>query len=130
MARKRVISKEAMRSIKQEIHDRGEMAKSEVADLVRPHCSFDPIALQEREVNRIVGRIIRSIRDVNGTRTAFLIQGHDTIVNIETCNSYPKVAAIDDQLVKQLDGLTRSRKKSLRRKLELSGQMSLFAAKG
>ena len=62
-----------------------------------------------------------------GSRSSFLILVCDVIVNIETCNSYPKVAAVDDQLTRQIDGLIRSQKKSARRKLELAGQMNLFA---
>lgn len=61
-----------------------------------------------------------------GVRTAFIIQGSDTIVNIETCKSYPKVVAVDDQLAKQIDGLIRSKKKSAHRRLELEGQINLF----
>ena len=75
----------------------------------------------------MAGRIVRSMRDEMGTRTAFIIQGSDVIVNIECCYSYPKVAAVDDQLTRQIDGLIRSQKKSARRKLELAGQMNLFA---
>ena len=86
------------------------------------------MALQEQAISRVAGRIVRSIRDETGTRTVFLIQGRDTIVDLESCKSYPKIAAVDDQLVRQIDGLTRSRNKSLRRKMELAGQMDLFTA--
>lgn len=128
MARTLIISREAREAIKQQLHNQGEWTKSELIELIRPHCSFDPVNLQEQALNRIAGSIVRSMRDEDGTRTAFLIQGRDTIVDIETCGSYPKVAAVEEQLTRQLDGLTRSRHKALRRKLQLSGQTSLLEA--
>lgn len=127
MARSKIISREALETVKQQLHDLGEMPKADLIELIRPHCSFDPVTLQEQALGRLAGRLIRSMRDEMGTRTAFIIQGSDTIVNIETCKSYPKVAAVDDQLIRQIDGLTRSQKKSSQRKLELAGQMTLFA---
>lgn len=127
MAKSRIISREALEAVKQQLHDRGEMSRVDLIELIRPHCSFDPVALQEQALGRLAGRIVRSMRDEMGTRTAFIIQGRDVIVDIETCKSYPKVAAVDDQLIRQIDGLTRSQKKSSRRKLELAGQMTLFA---
>lgn len=126
MARSEIISRKARAAVKQQLHDKGEWTKSELIDMIRPHCSFDPVNLQEQALNRIAGSIVRSMRDETGTRTAFLIQGRDTIVDIETCKSYPKVAAVEGQLSRQLDGLSRSQHKALRRKLELSGQISLF----
>lgn len=124
--RSQIISKEAREAIKQQLHDQGEWTKSELLEMIRPHCSFDPVALREQALNRIAGSIVRSMRDEAGARTAFFVQGQDTIVDIETCKSYPMVSAVDDQLCKQMDGLARSRKKSLRRKVELAGQMDLF----
>lgn len=126
MARNEIISREARAAIKQQLHDQGEWTKSELLDLIRPHCSFDPLALQEQALNRIAGSIIRSMRDESGVRTAFLIQSRDIIVNIETCKSYPKVAAVESQLSRQIDGLTRSQRKALHRKQELAGQLSVF----
>lgn len=127
MARSRIISREALEAVKRQLHDLGELSRGDLIELIRPHCTFDPVALQEQALGRLAGRIVRSMRDEMGTRTAFIIQGRDIIVNIETCESYPKVAAVDDQLIRQIDGLTRSQKKSSRRKLELAGQMTLFA---
>ena len=127
MARSKIISREALAAIKQQLHEQGEWTRAGLIELIRPYCIFDPAALQEQALGRLAGRIVRSMRDEMGTRTAFIIQGSDVIVNIETCNSYPKVAAVDDQLTRQIDGLIRSQKKSARRKLELAGQMNLFA---
>lgn len=127
MARSRIISREALEAVKRQLHDLGELSRGDLIELIRPHCTFDPVTLQEQALGRLAGRIVRSMRDEMGTRTAFIIQGRDIIVNIETCESYPKVAAVDDQLIRQIDGLTRSQKKSSRRKLELAGQMTLFA---
>lgn len=127
MAKSRIISKEALETVKQQLHDQGEWTRTGLIELIRPHCSFDPVTLQEQALGRLAGRIVRSMRDEAGTRTAFIIQGGDTIVDIETCKSYPKVAAVDDQLSRQIDGLIRSKKKSARRKMELAGQVTLFA---
>lgn len=127
MARSRIISREALEAVKQQLHDFGELSRADLIELIRPHCTFDPVTLQEQALGRLAGRIVRSMRDEIGTRTAFIIQGHDIIVDIETCKSYPKVAAVDDQLSRQIDGLTRSQKKSSHRKLQLAGQMDLFA---
>lgn len=128
MAKSKIISKEALEAVKQRLHDQGEWTRDGLIELIRPHCTFDPVTLQEQALGRLAGRIVRSMRDEMGTRTAFIIQGSNTIVDVETCTSYPKVAAVDDQLTRQIDGLIRSQKKSSRRKLELAGQMDLFAA--
>lgn len=127
MAKSRIISREALEVIKQRLHDQGECTRADLIEMIRPHCTFDPLLLQEQALGRLAGRIVRSMRDETGTRTAFIIQGRDIIVDIDTCNSYPKVAAVDDQLIRQIDGLTRSQKKSSHRKLKLAGQMDLFA---
>lgn len=128
MAKSRIISKEALEAVKQQLHDQGESTLDDLIELIRPHCTFDPVTLQEQALRRLAGRIVRSMRDEMGTRTAFIIQGKGIVVDIESCSSYPKVAAVDDQLARQIDGLTRSKKKSACRRLELAGQMDLFAA--
>lgn len=128
MGASKIITKEARAYIIGEIHNRGQMSKSEIADLIRPHCSFDPIALQEQALNRLVGSICRSIRDESGTRTVFIARGQDAIVDIETSMSLALVTAVDDQISANIKGLQASKKKTARRKQELSGQMDIFAA--
>ena len=102
MARSRIISREALEAVKQQLHDLGELPRGDLIERIRPHCTFDPVMLQEQALGRLAGRIVRSMRDEMGTRTAFIIQGHDIIVDIETCKSYPRVAAVDDQLIRQI----------------------------
>ncbi len=126
MGAPRLITKEARAYIIQEIHDRGQMSKSEIADLVRPHCSFDPVALQEQAVQRVVGSICRSIRDEAGVRTVFIAKGQDAIVDVETSDSLALVAAVDEQLKLNIKGPAASQKKTLQRRQELVGQMRLF----
>lgn len=128
MGASKIITKEARAYIIGEIHDRGQMSKSEIADLIRPHCSFDPVALQEQALNRLVGSICRSIRDESGTRTVFIARGQDAIVDIETSTSLALVTTVDDQISANIKGLQASKKKTARRKQELSGQMDIFAA--
>ncbi len=126
MARNQILSREARAYVIEQIHDHGEMTKSEIVELIRPHCSFDPATLQEQALGRLAGNIVRSIRDVSGTRTTFFVQGADMVVDIDTCKSLPKVSAVEHQLAKQLDGLTASHRKTKRRQAELSGQIALF----
>ena len=126
MARYSVLSKKAREHIIDQLREKGELTKSEVVEMIRPHCSFDPIQLQEQTLNRIAAGIIRSIRDENGVRTAFIVRKTDTVIDIETCKSLPKVRAVEDWLSLQLDGLEMSRNKARNRRLELEGQMNLF----
>ncbi len=126
MGASKLITKEARALIINEIHDRGQMSKSEIAALIRPHCSFDPVTLQEQAINRLVGRICRSIRDESGVRTVFIAKGRDTIVNVETSTSITLVTVVDEQLKANIKGLAASEKKTSLRKQELSGQMSLL----
>lgn len=128
MGAPRLIAKEARVRIIDEIHDRGQMSKSEIADLIRPHCSFDPAALQEQAINRLVGSICRSIRDKSGVRTTFIAKGQDAIVDVETSTSIALVTVVDNQLKANIKGLAASRKKTVRRRQELTGQADLFAA--
>lgn len=128
MPRNKIISKEAREYIVAQLHDSGEMTKSEVMDLARPHCSFDPVALQEQALSRLVGGIIRSVRDSSGVRSAFIVRNTDTVVDVDTCKSLDKVSAVEEQLAKQLDGIRASHRKAERRKQELAGQTDLFAA--
>ena len=98
MRMSKIITKEARKFIISQIHDNGQMSKSEIAELIRPHCSFDPMALQEQALNRLVGSICRSIRDGVGVRTVFIAKGHDAVVNVETTTSLPLISAVDDQI--------------------------------
>lgn len=126
MGRSRLISKEARAYIIEQIHDRGQMSKSEIADLIRPHCTFDPIALEEQAINRLVGSLCRSIRDENGTRSVFIAKGRDAVVDIDTSTSLPLVTKVDEQLAANIKGLQASRKKTALRRAELAGQTSMF----
>ena len=126
MARHQVISREAKQYIKDKLIENGEMSKSEIMEIVRPHCSFDLLALQEKELGRIVSTIVRSVRDHTGTRVAFFDKGADTVIHLETCTSLPKVVAIEEQLAKQMQGIAASHKKAERRRQELSGQTTFF----
>lgn len=128
MAKNKIISKEAREHIIAQLHDNGEMTKSEIMDMTRPHCSFNPVALQEQALSRLVGGIIRSVRDSSGARSAFIVRNMDTVVDIDTCKSLLKVSAVEEQLAKQLDGIRASHRKAERRKQELAGQTDLFAA--
>lgn len=130
MGAPKLITKEARAYIINEIRSRGQMSKSEIADLVRPHCSFDPIALQEQALNRLVGSICRSIRDEAGVRTVFIAKGQDAIVDVETSTSLALVTTVDEQLKANIKGLAASRKKTVRRKRELAGQLNLFEQSG
>ncbi len=129
MARNTIISREARQYIVEQLHDRGEMTKSEVMELVRPHCSFDVAVLQEQAIGRLVSGIIHSVRDSTGARSAFLIRGENTVVDLETCRSLSKISAVEAQLLKQLDGIRASHRKAQRRREELAGQIDMFAAK-
>ena len=126
MGASKLITKEARAYIIEEIHQRGQMSKSEIAELVRPHCSFDPVALQNQAVNRLVGNICRSIRDDHGTRTVFIAKGQDAVVDVETSTSLALVTVIDDQLQAHIKGLQASKEKTARRKQELAGQLDLL----
>lgn len=126
MGASKIISKEAKNHVIEQIHSKGQLSKSEIADLVRPHCTFDPVALQEQAVNRLVGRLCRSIRDENGTRTVFIARGQNAVVDIDTSTSLPLVTKVDEQLAANIKGLQASRKKTALRRAELAGQTSMF----
>lgn len=128
MGAPRLITRQAREYIINEIHDRGQMTKSEIAELIRPHCSFDPQALQEQALNRLVGSICRSIRDESGVRTVFIAKNQDAVVDIETSTSLELVATVDDQISANLRGLVASKQKTERRRQELFGQTNLFEA--
>lgn len=126
MGASKLIAKEARARIIEQIHDQGQMDKSDIANLIRPHCTFDPIRLQEQAINRLVGSICRSIRDENGTRSAFIAKGKNTIVDVDTSTSLPLVSSIDEQITTNIKGLLASKKKTTMRKEKLSGQLSVF----
>lgn len=126
MGATRLITKEARAHIIEQIHECGQMSKSEIADLIRPHCTFDPIALENQAINRLVGSICRSIRDETGTRSVFVAKGRDAIVDIDTSTSLPLVAKIDEQLAANIKGLQASKKKTALRRAVLAGQTSMF----
>lgn len=129
MARNRYITHEAREYVIDQLHDKGELSKSEVVELLRPHCSFDPIQLQEQKLGELAASIIHGIRDSSGVRSAFIIRKMDTVIDIETCRTLEKVKAVEEQLSRQIDGLRLSRNKALNRRQELEGQMSVFATK-
>ena len=126
MGTSKIITKEARGFVIEQIHDNGAMTKSEIIELLRPHCTFDPLALQEQAINRLVGSIARSIRDESGIRTAFILRGKDTIIDVETCTSITNVSSVDDMLDLNIKGLQASKRKTERRKKELAGQLSVF----
>lgn len=126
MGASNLITKEARARIIAQIHDQGQMSKSEVVDLIRPHCSFDPMRLQDQAVNRLVGSICRSIRDDNGTRSVFVAKGINAIVDIDTSTSLPLITKVDEQLASNIKGLQASKKKTALRRAVLSGQTSIF----
>jgi len=126
MAASKLITKEARKFIIEQIHDHGQMSKSKIAALIRPHCSFDPIRLQDQAVNRLVGSICRSIRDESGVRSVFIAKGQDAIVDVDSSTSLTLVSVVDDQITANIKGLRASQKKTERRKQQLSGQMNVF----
>jgi len=126
MGASKLITKEARERVIEQIHENGDMTKSEIAELLRPHCTFDPVRLQDQAVNRLVGSIVKSIRDESGVRTAFILRGKDAIIDVETCTSYQKVAFVDEQLDLNIKGLQASKRKTERRRKELAGQLSVF----
>lgn len=122
----KMISKEARQLVKEQVREHGDMTKSEIVELLRPHCTFDPVSLQEQALNRMVGSLVRSIRDETGVRTAFILKGKDTIVDVDNCESLSKVSEVDDMLDMNIKGLQASKRKTERRKKELAGQMSML----
>lgn len=128
MARHKILTKEARAYIVGQIREMGEMSKSEIAESIRPHCSFDPITLQEQAINRLVSTICRSIRDEYGTRSVFIAKGKDTVVDVDTSTSLSLVSVVDEQIKANIKGLQASMKKTEGKRAELSGQASMFAA--
>ena len=128
MARNKIITKEARAQVIEQLRENGEMTKSEIMDMTRQYCSFDEEVLKEQALSRIVGGIIRSVRDSSGVRSAFIVRNTDTVVDVDTCKSLHKISAVELQLAKQLEGLTASHRKAERRKQELAGQMDIFVA--
>lgn len=124
MARK--LSKEAYTYIINKIKENGSMSTDEVIELVRPHYDYDPGAARERELRRYVGQLMRVQRDQNGVRTMFLEKGNSEIIDLERCTDSTKIAAVEVQLKAQVIGSYRSYRKATRRRMELTGQLSIF----
>ena len=122
MAKPPIMSKEAREYVNERLQglwNQGELKASDVVELIRPFCSFDPVDLFEEELERLTRAIVRSIRDERGARKAFFVQNEDTIIDIETCQSREKVAKVERQLFTQWVGLSLSHRRTLFRRQEL-----------
>ena len=124
-----LVSKEARKYIIDRLRSSGEMTKSEIADLIRPHFIFDAVTAREQAVNRYVGKLVAQMKDEQGVRDNFIIKNQDVVVNLENCTSLQNITAVKEQLRKQAIGTIASYRKAKRRQAALIGQISLFEDK-
>ena len=120
----KIITKEAREFALKQIYDRTQITKSEIVELLRPHCAFDPVRLQEQALNQLVSDIVKSIRDEDGVRTTFILKDDDIVIDIETCSSLEKIARLDGQLDLTLKGLQASKRKMEHLKRKKNSQVN------
>lgn len=123
----RPISEDALDTIKHNIRVKGVMDVKVVEEMIRPHYIPDHWLLVERDIHTRATRILRNLKNLDGTRICFAVKSEGTYVNVEKCEDLEKLQEVDDMLAKQMAGIQKSRNKTLRRKKEVEGQLSMLA---
>lgn len=124
----RPLSDDALDFIKHNIRVKGVMNVEEVENMIRPHYIPDHWLLVDRDIHTRATNILRRIRDEDGTRTCFAVKSDGTYVNVEKCEDADKLREVDEMLAKQAAGIQKSRNKTLKRRQELEGQLSMEEA--
>ena len=121
--------KKARETIINEMEELGEITKESVKNLIRPHFSPDILSLKEQALGRAANNLMAYYKDEKGIRLCFSCKnenGDSKYVNIDTTLDLKSIVKIEDQLKIKHKGLNKSRKKVRKRKLVLSGQISIF----
>lgn len=123
----RVLEKRAHEFIIQQIREHGEMTSEEIMELIRPHYIFDVPKLMEQALRRKANQLVAQVRDEQGVRTVFncIVDGVSKYVNVDTCNNLTSIKSVEAQLDEKLKGLTISKAKASRRRMEIEGQLKL-----
>lgn len=104
-----------------------------VMEMIEPHVTYDIQELERQARRRMAGSIIRKKRDESGVRDFFSCKdevGRAKYVNVEKTENPKDLVKINESINKQYLGLTKTRKKLARRKLQLMGQMTLDEMNG
>lgn len=131
MSRHRSLDPKAKEYIVSQIREHGEVSTESVMELIRPHYQFDPLAAKEHLIRRTAHSVMRSIKDVDGTRTCFACKDNERnslYVNIETSTDRKKLLEVEEQLKLKLSGLETSYQKTKTRRIEVDGQLTFFTA--
>ncbi len=119
----KAISRQARKYIKDQIRALGFTTVDDVAQLVAPHYSFDPIKAREREIKAHARRMLASVRDEDGKRAVLAVKNSPgRYINIDNCKDAVDVQRVLEQLMDKRDGLNISIRKGMRRYGELAGQ--------
>ena len=126
---KRLFTPEIKEYIYSEIDRRGFVEVDDVAEIIKGLNIYDPLSGEEQWCRDKARRLMASRKDKNGVRVLFATgPASGTYINIETCESLSNVKSVLEQLIEKRDGLNAAIAKGQRRRAELEGQTSLFAA--
>lgn len=126
---KRLFTPEIKEYIYSEIGRHGFVEVDDVAEIIKGLNIYDPLSAEEQWCRDKARRLMASRKDKNGVRVLFATgPASGTYINIETCESLSNVKSVLEQLIEKRDGLNAAIAKGQRRRAELEGQTSLFAA--
>ena len=123
----KALEKRARDFIMQQIRENGEMTTEEIVELIRPHYIFDIPKIMEQSLRRKANQLMAQVRDEHGVRTVFNCNNdrESKYVNVDTSNNLISIKSIEAQLDEKLKGLSISKAKASRRRMEIEGQMKL-----
>lgn len=123
----KALEKRARDFIMQQIRENGEMTTEEIVELIRPHYIFDIPKIMEQALRRKANQLMAQVHDEQGVRTVFncIVDGVSKYVNVDTCNNLTSIKSVEAQLDEKLKGLTISKAKASRRRMEIEGQLKL-----
>jgi len=124
----RVLDKRAGEIVLAQLEDNGVITTDALVELLNPHYNFDPRKAREREVRKKANSMMARYRDAKGIRTCFNYksdEGESRYINVDKSSDIEALEGVERQLDKKYWGLNESKKKVRKRRLELSGQMTI-----
>ena len=124
------LEKKAKEIILTQMESLGEITTEAVMALVSPHYLFDPGKARNREVRRKANNLMSKFKDDQGVRNYFNYKdrsGQSKYVNVARTSDLTTLWGVEQQIEKMYRGLTQTKNKINRRRLELAGQVCLFA---
>lgn len=127
------LSKQVRKWVFEQMEDMTEINTEEIMDLIRPHYDFDYDKGKEQAIRRQAHSLMARFRDEKGLRSFFACQdedGNSKYINIDTTRNMDALNAVEKQINNKFSGLRESKKKITQRRLQLSGQLTLFGEEG